>query len=230
MLGPWTRTYLTLEDPQKSPSVWITGYRAEVLENGTGQASQEFMCHTKMDTVPIPGAPVSAGGVESFFVISQGQKEIRFPKGFALRLKNPADRRFDVNAMVLNNNDPMIHKNLDFKATISYVDEATALKEKMIPLALVSGSVYCPVVDNPAYPGVPLCEAATDEGPNAKITGHWLVPPGRPYLPVPLRTHRSAGYLDSLYFDARASFMRSRSRRCSIAPPGAWCGKGDVKK
>ena len=46
--------------------------------------------------------------------------------------------------MVLNSNYPDIHKALDFKSTVRYVDDQTALKEKLVPLT--QASVFIPFV------------------------------------------------------------------------------------
>ncbi len=167
MRGPWTRAYLTLEPD--SPRLWITGYRAEVLDGKSGRASQEFMCHTKLDQVASPQAS-SAQGMQSFFVISQGQDEIRFPKGFGLRVENNAEHRYDLNVMVLNNNYPTIKRKLDFKATIDYLKDAEAKEKGYIPLTLISASVYCT--------GCREASPGQMQGPNGS-TGHWYVPPGR---------------------------------------------------
>ncbi len=199
MKGPWTRAYLLLDPKHQHPYVWITGYKAEVLDGASGKASQEFMCHTKLDVVANPNAGGMSQKVDSFFVISQGQDVVRFPEGFALRLKDDPQQRLDLNVMVLNNNDPSIHRNLDFRATIHYLDDAAAKRRKTLPLRLITGSIYCPTDPSSAGPGQELCRPA-DTDPRMvqpKSAGHWLVPPGRhvyqqafdPVLPADTRIH-----------------------------------------
>jgi hypothetical protein len=138
------------------------------------------MCHTKFDQVDSPQAAFQRGS-HSFFVISQGQDEIRFPKGFGMPVDNSPGRRYDLNVMVLNNNYPNIRRKLDFKATITYVKESEAKKQGMVPLSLVAASIYCPTDPKEAAPGQEVCRPASPgqmEGPGHS-TGHWFVPPGR---------------------------------------------------
>ncbi len=178
MRGPWTRAYLNLKP--EAPRLWITGYRAEVLDGENGRASQEFMCHTKLDQVKSSGNG-SSHSAKSFFVISQGQDEVRFPKGFGLRVENDPDQRYDLNVMVLNNNYPMIKRKLDFKATISYLKDQEAKDKGYIPLSIVSTSIFCSTAAQRTEPPQEACEPASPgqmQGPDGS-TGHWFVPPGR---------------------------------------------------
>lgn len=183
MGGPWSRAYLPTVSAQESPStIWITAYRAEVLDSGTGRQVQEYMCHTKLDLAGGNEAPAALRGVRSQFVISQGQDEARFPKGYALRTETHTDRKLDINIMVLNSAKDNISRKVDFKASVEYADDATARREKLIPLFETSASVYCPAsqCENASYSG----DITLSDG--QKAFGHWLVPPGRQVVRMPI--------------------------------------------
>ena len=184
MYGPWNRHYVKLFPSNEEPYVWITGYRAEVLDSNTGTASQEFMCHTNLDLAGVPGNPYRY--VKSQLSISQGQQAIMLPPGFGLRIPNGPDNMIDVNGMVLNNNYPNMHKYLDFRASIHYVGESTARSRRLV--ALRQASVFNTCRTNPG-PGQTAwmagstdteCERASKTSEYAgDITGHWIVYPGR---------------------------------------------------
>jgi hypothetical protein len=185
MRGPWTRKYVSLDPAHTSPFLWITSYRAEILDGVTGSASQEFMCHTNMDLAGAAGSANAFRRIRSELSISQGQKETDFPKGYALRIEDRADSQMDVNVMVLNNNYADIHKKLDFKVTIQYVDDQTAQTKKMTPLFESAVGIDCPTEAAPTNGEDTVCEPASAflvAGGPGKRTGHWLVPPGRQVL------------------------------------------------
>src|SRR5262249_18645400 len=138
MRGPLKEQALRLLPTSESRWVWITGYRAEVLDGKTGSASQEFMCHTNLRVMGAPGAPEVFRPERAQLSISQGQKEVNFPMGFALRLENIPEREMNVMVMVLNNNYPTIHRELNFKSTVRYFDDKTAMQQHLIPLLQTS--------------------------------------------------------------------------------------------
>src|SRR5258708_24698431 len=107
------------------------------------------MCHTNLVVVYAAGMPNAHQNIRTNFSISQGEKEIVFPKGFALRVDNSPNQQTDVNVMVLNNNYPEMHRPLDFKATIDFVDSETAAARKLIPLYQAGTSISCPTVLSP---------------------------------------------------------------------------------
>jgi cyclophilin family peptidyl-prolyl cis-trans isomerase len=198
MHGPWTqRSFKLVPD---SPRVWMTGYRAEVLDGRTGRASQEFMCHTNLDLVGTASAPPELRHSRAQLSISQGQTELRFPRGFALPLENDAHREVRLTAMVLNSNYPGLDKRFDFKSTLRYLDDAGARRGGYQPLFQTSVYTVCPT-EPPTGAGdpTPACEPATPwevhDGPYARRqTGHWIVPPGRQVI-----THDVTAQLDLPY-------------------------------
>jgi hypothetical protein len=183
MRGPWNRTFLAGRRSPGKEAIWVTRYRAEVLDARTGAASQEFMCHTNVDLVGARPDGVY-DNVKSQLSISQGQQEIVFPQGLALRIDIAPDQAIDVNAMVLNNNDAGIHRSLDFKATLDYEDDASASRRGLVPL--FQGGVWtsCATEVGAAAPGEPFagrraaCPTRRDAR-GRRAAGHWIVPPGR---------------------------------------------------
>lgn len=183
MDGPWKRSFFPLDSQSPSRQLWIRGYRAEVLDQKSGAASQEFMCHTNLYTVPKPDAPAHLRFNKPQLSISQGQKEIVFPRGTALRVENLPERQIDVTAMVLNNNDTDIHRHLDFKVSILYTD-ALKPNEKIIPLMQAAVATACLVDSTFSYVTDTRCESVRNDEvyrgfDGQQSTGHWWVPPGR---------------------------------------------------
>jgi hypothetical protein len=203
MRGPWNRTLLGGPGSPGARSIWITRYRAEVLDEKTGAASQEFMCHTNVDLV---GARAGGGlaSVHAQLSISQGQQEIDFPPGLALKIDVAPDQMIDVSAMVLNNNDASIRRTLDFKATLDYEDDAGAARLGLAPL--FQGAVWtsCALDAADAVPGETVCRAASGAPDQRDVrgrhaTGHWIVPPGRQVIvndvDMPVKTATTLHYV-----------------------------------
>ena len=173
----------TAEDKQ----VWVTEFKAEVLDSKNNAASQQFMCHSALDIV---GRDEPGGGDPyrgQAFTVSQGQTEIVFPPGFALTVPNEPDTQQDVLVQVLNNNDPELRKDLNFRATLRYFGDKDAQQRKLIPLKLTGGSVN-PIIDGSAAQkqeavATPAFKEEIFTGADGRRrTGHWLVPPGRQVL------------------------------------------------
>jgi len=205
MRGPWTQKAFKLSP--ESPRVWLTGYRAEVLDGESGRGSQEFMCHTNLDLAGTPEAPPELRRTWSQLSISQGQTELRFPKGYALRLENDPNRQINLSAMVLNANYPDLKKSFDFKSTIHYLDDDAARRQQLKPLFQASVYTVCPIEPSvdPADT-TPPCEPATSwevhAGPyKRRQTGHWIVPPGRQEI-----THDVTGQL-ALPYDTTVHYI-----------------------
>lgn len=184
MHGPWKEQGFRMLPPSDSPFVWITAYRAEVLDGETGLASQEFMCHTNLRAVGARGAPAKFQYERAQLSISQGQKEIEFPKGFALRVENTPERQMNVSVMVLNNNDAQIHRSLSFRSTVRYYDHEVAVARHLVPLVQTAAYTACLTNSDDARPGEIVCKPASPPELSRWIdgrerTGHWMVPPGR---------------------------------------------------
>lgn len=184
MRGPNKEEHVNLT--KSDGAVWITRYRAEVLDPATGSGLQEYMCHTNLDLAGVPKSEAN-GYMRQEFCISQGQKEIVMPKGYALRIPDDNNLQWRLWVMVLNNNDHVVKKVLNFQSRIEYYDAVTAAKKKLIPLYQTGAALFPLTVDSNARPGEPTVKTAveaevSDRMDGRRRTGHWMVPPGRQEL------------------------------------------------
>ncbi|MCA9619986.1 MAG: hypothetical protein KC731_13265 [Myxococcales bacterium] len=199
MLGPSSMEKLKLLDTDKPELLWIVGYQAVVMDQeGKGEVSQEFMCHSNLDFDPHAywkNFKSNASMSGRLFTLSQGQQNIVFPRGFGIPVMS--DMEFDLATQVLNLNldDP----NLDVrhKVTIRFVRDAEVPFE-MKPLFQAAVQGMKSLQDLPGHYGVSMSEK--DEGKHGagcsvglpavagdadvdqhgqKFTGHWVVKPGR---------------------------------------------------
>ena len=192
MDGPWRSTdKVDLGiSPAKSKYLWITKYRAEVMNEDGTPGAQEFMCHSTMLTKGAPGVSGESKGETSLLSISQGQKEVVFPDGYALKVRNHPNRVVSLNGMVLNNNYDEINKKVDFKISFDFYDDSQAKMMKLRPLRKISAATLVPVEElsqqtrSASLVGdTPTCEAsnpehAFEDEDHVKKVQHWIVPPG----------------------------------------------------
>ncbi|NDD29456.1 MAG: hypothetical protein EB084_14440 [Proteobacteria bacterium] len=163
--------------------VWITRYKAEVLDPESGRLRQEYMCHTSLDLLGTAGTEASTYHRQEL-TVSQGQEEIAFPKGFALHFPNDPLVDIHVLVMVLNNNDPDLRRDFDFRTTLRYAGDKTAREQKLVPL-FQTGFAAFPLLDSEKLEagetGVRTAtEKEVERGRDGRQrTGHWMVPPGR---------------------------------------------------
>jgi len=202
MEGPLSNATFSLgEGPPRI--VWITGYRTEVVaEDGSNQASPEFMCHNNM--VFDAGAHGAAFGTERsgqrarLFTTSQGQFGIDLPEGFGIPVLT--NEVLGINTQVLNHNLESPDVNVRHRISIDFVPDAEA-RGKLQPLFPVMAYVMASLDDGDVAYGVEhpseMQEGAScmpgDVAPQAstmdksvitdrlgrRFTGHWIVPPGR---------------------------------------------------
>lgn len=195
MMGPQSTTEVALGDPAKKELVWITGYRANMVgADGNSSMPQEFMCHSNLDLDPSKHAAAldAQGGISGrLFTLSQGQFDIRFPKGFGIPMRS--DEKLSLTTQVLNLN---IAKPKDLKVrhrvTVRYARDVE-VEGKMQPLfqksayglALLEGpdghfgkdpgdghGEGCLMRENAS-------EHEYDDPQGRRFTGHWVVKPGR---------------------------------------------------
>lgn len=187
------RLYPSMEGPKKvhhvlfgdsaERNVWITRYAARVLDADSGKASQEFMCHTSLDLLGLAGTEAQ-NYHRQLLTVSQGQEEIVFPEGFALRYPNDPLVENHVLVMVLNNNDPGLKKTFDFETRIQFYGDEAAAKKGLVPLFQTGMSIVPLLEGEPLKPGETAAKSATEVeievGPDGRRrSGHWMVPPGR---------------------------------------------------
>ena len=202
MTGPRKTHRLALGTPEDK-QVWVTAFRAEVLDQENKVASPQFMCHSAVDVVGRPGSAKEPYRGQAF-TVSQGQTEISFPPGFAMTVPNEPDMQQDVLVQVLNNNDPQLRREVNFRTTLRYFGDKDARQRKLIPLKLTGGSVSSIVDPATAKPREAVVRPAFQEEVYAgtdgrRRTGHWLVPPGRQVLtteiPLNLAEDTTAHYM-----------------------------------
>ena len=83
-------------DSDEPEVLWITGYRATMVESGGGPPmSQEFMCHSKIDfdakTHKMLFRSQRRFLQKRLFTISHGRFDITFPEGFSIPILSPVD-------------------------------------------------------------------------------------------------------------------------------------------
>lgn len=197
MRGPYGFETVTLGDAEKPELLWITGYRTTVIDAKTdAQVSQEFMCHANLDFDPqeyyakFPTAPPISGRL---FTLSQGQQDIRFPKGFGIPVTS--DLPITLASQVLNLNIDEANLDVRQRVEIDYVRDAE-VQGDMVPLfqgavegfKALADARYYGFDDTEVDPedhgqGCSVGQAAiagdADEDRHGqKFTAHWVVPPG----------------------------------------------------
>lgn len=196
MQGPAATDMVALK-PNSSELGWITGFRSVMVnKEGTGPASQEYMCHTNLDILALD-QHLQDRGVERFnpgrmFTISQGQQEVDLPKGFGLPIRMGQPMAAAVQVLNLNHevSDPF---TLRHKLTFRYI-ENSEVKGTMTPLFTKSGVVLKALDKNSKYYGTEHQDTMTegaclignpavgkdvfaDENGNP-FTAHWVVEKG----------------------------------------------------
>ena len=156
--------------------VWVKGFRVDVVDAKGEKESSEYLCHSWL-TLGKPEA-----GDQKMLTSSEGLEDMSFPPGFAVRVEAKPDNAALL-AQVLNNNEKT-DKNLAYKLTVNYIDDATARQFGVRPLRTVSvaimakdanpegGSEICRTQDEIGEP-MPAAPGA------AKSVVHFDVPPGR---------------------------------------------------
>jgi hypothetical protein len=207
MEGPSGSQTVYLADPAKPELLWITGIRTEVVgEDGKTPMSPELMCHMNVEIDPamhrtlfgLKRMPASR-----LITVSQGMMmptggfTARLPKGFGFPFIS--SEPLVVMTQVLNHNFNNAHFRVRHKVTIEYTRDAGA-HEPFLPLFNLGASSMVILADRPsviagtatavpehgpsclAMPRAPNAAGMSSDYTDAKgnkLTGHWVVPPGR---------------------------------------------------
>lgn len=195
MMGPSSATSFTFEEPGPPELVWVTGYRAEVVDAAGDPMSQEFMCHANLDFdssthARLFGLPVYH--TDRLFTLSQGQQEITLPEGFGLPFYT--DEKFHLTTQVLNLNPDGTSRQMRHRVTLEYVRDTDLGDRPMRPLFMTSGwglklldgpdgyyGVDAPHEDQEGASCLPGEAAGPDvyeDGFSRRFSGHWVVEPG----------------------------------------------------
>ena len=140
MTGPQSTQTVSLPAHDPPELVWITGYRAEMTgADGETPMSQAFMCHSNLDFDAVRHArrhDLPVYHTDRLFTLSQGQLEIRLPRGFGLPFYT--DEELELTSQVLDLNPSGEAHEVRQRVTIEYVMDRD-LEEPMTPLFMTSG-------------------------------------------------------------------------------------------
>ncbi len=217
MEGPLAMEPATLGTPGKSELIWITGYRAILVEpDGETVSKPEFMCHVNMNvteqyevTFPSKLPPFA----NRLFSLDQGTQELHFPEGFAIPAQS--DQPLLLNTQVLNHNIVSDPFDVRMRLQVEFIRDRE-LFQPIVPLSLrgamgmvlVDGEDGHYLVDRHESHGDdvgPGCSLAEDmghpqglipDGMGRTFSGFWRVEPGRheyhtritPFLGLPFDT------------------------------------------
>jgi VanZ family protein/cyclophilin family peptidyl-prolyl cis-trans isomerase len=209
MEGPASVITVHLGDQDKPELVWLTGIKTEVVgEDGKASAPQEMMCHLNVEIdaqkhkalFALKRMPSSR-----LMTLSQGVFEMKLPDGFGFPVASNEPLYLYTQVLNLNIDDPQNMK-VRHRVTFSYVRDAQ-LTQPMAPLFNAGASGLVQLNDALAMPTMAMAPVTDEKGiehhsaadcligmraPNAngmssdytdprgrKLTGHWVVPPGR---------------------------------------------------
>ncbi len=197
MKGPMGVQSIQLHESEQPELLWITGYRAEIADPKTGgPRSEEFMCHSNLNFDDFALHQKLFGwknrGRKRLFTLSQGQMDVRFPKGFGVPVLS--NEPLSLATQVLNLNEQEQKLRVRHKTTIEFVRDAE-LQAPMKPLfqhaaqgmVLIDGrdGYYDISRGNPEEHGEG-CSVGNNAGGvlqrdrfGREFAGHWQVPPGR---------------------------------------------------
>ena len=206
MEGPSGVQTVYLGDPAKPELVWLTGMRTEVVgEDGRTAALPELMCHVNIDIDPAMHKALfnlQRMPMARLLTISQGMLAptggftARLPRGFGFPFVS--NEPFQVFTQVLNHNIEHPHLRVRHRVTFEFTRDAD-LKAPIRPLFNVGASAMVVLSDRPTISAA-MPDSMVDHGPSCamprapnakgmssdytdaqgrKLTGHWVVPPGR---------------------------------------------------
>jgi hypothetical protein len=183
MMGPQSSRGFQLHEDHESPYLWVRRLKVDTMNEEKELDSPEFLCHAWLTA----DAGASRGNSEYpslFLTISQGMEDMQFPDGFAAMFDNRMIPRVACLSHAVNNNDREIDKEVHFRATIDYLDDAAA-KELGIK-RLVSYMLHSSYEVTDVAGGGHQHGAGLHPEPGMRID-HWMVPPGRQVLKSPVR-------------------------------------------
>ncbi len=227
MEGPSASQTIYLGDPNRPELVWITGIRTEVVgEDGFTPALPELMCHVNVDIDPLMHRTLfnlERMPMARLLTISQGMLApaggftARLPKGYGVPFTS--SEPLYVMTQVLNHNIEHPHLRVRHRVTFEYTRDAD-LKVPLRPLFNLGASSMVVLSDRPSV-SVAMPDSAVDHGPSCamprapnakgmsadytdtqgrKLTGHWVVPPGRQ------ENHSDIGIFLNLPYDTKIHY------------------------
>ncbi|HEX8154233.1 MAG TPA: hypothetical protein VF698_13955, partial [Thermoanaerobaculia bacterium] len=204
MEGPGSNRTVMMDEDVAPELVWITGVKTEmVMEDGKTPQLPELMCHVNVDINPDTHSKLfgfQRGTSSRLVTLSQGMLAMATPKGFGFPVVS--NEPIQLFTQVLNHNiknpkDIKVRHRVTFEY---YRDKDLQGAAAMKPLFNLGASGMVLLNDNPiAIPSAVDLGGAhgatclmAPRAPNAagtasdyvdpegrKLTGHWVVPPGR---------------------------------------------------
>lgn len=203
MEGPASvRKIYLLEGPPEL--LWVTGVKTEMVkEDGETPQLPELMCHVNVDIEAERHRALfdlKRNVATRLVTLSQGMTDTRVPEGFGFPMAS--NEGLVVYTQVLNHNIENPDLKVRHRVTVEYIRDRD-LEKPIKPLMNLGASGMVILDENPlAIGGAPAADLAGGEhgatclllqrAPNAagmgsdyvdpqgrKLTGHWVVPPGR---------------------------------------------------
>ena len=196
MEGPSSRRTVALVQSEHPELLWITGYRAIVVEEDKVTPTlQDFMCHSNLD-IDMARHRDLFGWVKypsrRLFTLSQGQTSIEFPAGFGIPVLS--SEPLFLTTQVLNHNIKDSSFRVRHKVTIQFVRD-TELKKPLKPLYMSAANGLVHLQGEGRHYGMEHADRE-NHGPGAMhglsassrsyrdkfgrmFAGHWIVKPGR---------------------------------------------------
>ena len=188
MDGPQAFIYLDI-NPNTTKMKWITGFKAEVIQNGTKTHNNDLLCHTNIDyydaihykNLKIPKRINIV--YPRLGTLSNGTNELNFPDGFGFPVAS--DDKFIVASRTLNHNIKdaffKVKHHIDFKT-----EDGDKPLKPLIPKALVMLQDYDKEnPDNPDLSKDPnLCTPLDlkvhtyEDNKGVILSSHWVLPSG----------------------------------------------------
>ena len=229
MEGPSSMQRITLGDKNKPELLWITGIRTEMVgEDGTTPQLAELMCHVNVDldtTFHQALFDIRRPVGSRVITLSQGMLSAKLPPGFGFPIASNEPLLLFTQVLNLNIENPGNMK-VRHRVTIDYVRDRD-LAAPMNALFNVGASGMVQLDDNPIALATSMPSASSAAGgahggtscliapraPQAaassadyvdpkgrKMTGHWIVPPGRQV------NHSDVTWFMNLPFDTRLHY------------------------
>lgn len=193
MQGPYSMVEIPLGDPGGPPElVWLKSIHSEVVDAaGKAGVSQMFMCHVNVNYDVATHNELFGSSGNRIVTLSQGQYATEMPPGFGVPLASTEGLKIDT--MVLNHNFEEGRFDVRHRLVIRYIRDRD-LERPLQPLYQTVASAKTMAQGDQAFfgelesgeggeaptclPGEHAAELVTDQF-GRKISGHWVVSPGR---------------------------------------------------
>lgn len=189
MEGPKATNLVQLS--QDTALVWIAGFRVKALDSKTGeQLSNDFICHTNIDFND--SRYFSSFGLVNrigryyprMTSLSHGQESFSFPEGYAVPMRG--NDLLTVTTESLNHNLTDANYWVRHEVDIKYLSDSPSIKPLMsrtifVALPFDERDPEKEPLDSGANQCIPVetKNHTYDDGKGGKLSGHWVIPPGK---------------------------------------------------